>query len=308
MCALANASAAKDATKAGYVAIIGQPNAGKSTLMNAIMGVKLSIVTPKPQTTRKRILGIYTDASVQMIFLDTPGILNPKYKMQSVMMDYVNVSIAEADCILYIYDISKDRRGRGEKQVERMLNILPKDKPAVLLLNKLDLMNDRKGVLPLIAEFSELGIFKDIIPISALRNSNVDDVIATLAKYMPASPFYYDGDLLSTQPERFFVSEIIRENIFMSYSDEIPYSTEVNIVDFKEREHGKWYISAEIIIERPSQKGIIIGHKGEKLKNLLERSRHSIEEHLEMPIYLDCFVKVREKWRDNATYLHSFGY
>lgn len=298
-------------TKAGYVAIIGKPNAGKSTLMNALIGAKLSIVTPKPQTTRKRVLGILTEENVQIIFLDTPGILNPKYKMQSAMMDYVHNSIAEADCLVLIYDVT---RYNPKSPIPAELLAIIKNikqnssKNIIMLLNKLDLLSSRKEVLPMIAVFMEMDFFADIIPISALKKSNLDETIKTIAQYIPTLPFYYDAELLSTQPERFFVSEIIRENIFISYSDEIPYSTEVNITDFKEREFGKWYISAEIIVEKDTQKAIMIGKKGEKLKKVMEHSRHSIEEHLQMPIYLDVFVKVREKWRNNSNLLRSYGY
>jgi len=299
-------------TKAGYVAIIGKPNAGKSTLMNAIIGAKLSIVTPKPQTTRKRVLGILTENNsdennFQIIFLDTPGILNPKYKMQTVMMNYVDNSIVEADCIIFILDAT--RFNSKKPFSNELLNILKKiNKKIILLLNKFDLLKDRKEVLPMIDLLNQMKLFSDIIPISALKESNIEQVISTVTKYLPYSNFYYDPEILSTQPERFFVSEIIRENIFKSYSDEIPYSCEVNIIDFKERKFEKWFISAEIIVERQNQKGIIIGNKGEKLKKVLEHSRHQIEEHLQHPIYLEVFVKVREKWRDNSNFLRSFGY
>jgi GTP-binding protein Era len=302
-------------TKAGYVAIIGKPNAGKSTLMNAIVGAKLSIVTAKPQTTRKRVLGILTENDVQIIFLDTPGILNPKYKMQTVMMDYVDNSIAEADCVMFIYDATRfnSHRPFSNELLDILKNINKNTSPKtkkniILLLNKFDLLKDRKEVLPMIDLLNKMDLFSDIIPISALKESNIDEIVSTISKYLSYSDFYYDPELLSTQPERFFVSEIIRENIFKSYSDEIPYSCEVNIVDFKEREFDKWFISAEIIVEKQTQKIIIIGSKGEKLKKVMEHSRHQIEEHLQVPTYIEVFVKVREKWRDNANFLRSFGY
>ena len=297
-------------TKSGYVAIIGKPNAGKSTLMNAIIGAKLSIVTPKPQTTRKRILGIYSKENTQIIFLDTPGILTPKYKMQSAMMDYVSRSIDEADCVIFIYDVSKYKS--QHIITNNLKNVFTKinhsNKKIICLLNKLDLLNDTKEVLPIIAEMNSLNLFSDIIPISALKENNINDVIKTITNYLPNAPFYYNAEMLSTQPEKFFVSEIIRENIFFQYGEEIPYSTEVDIVEFKERKKGKWFINAEIIIEKNSQKGIIIGKNGDKLKTLVERSRAAIEEHLQIGIYLEVFVKVRPKWRNNTNYLKSFGY
>ena len=232
---------ASNSIRAGYVAIIGKPNAGKSTLMNQLIGTKLSIVTHKSQTTRKRVIGIFTNNNTQIIFLDTPGILNPKYQMQSAMMNYVYNSIDESDCIIYIYDVSKYKQYNAISQnVKEILgNIAKSKKKIILLLNKIDLLVDVKKVLPIIAELNTTNIFTDIIPLSALKGNNTTDVIKTISKHLPISPFYYDAELLSTQPERFFVSEIIRENIFMLYNEEIPYSTEVNIVEFKERNIGK---------------------------------------------------------------------
>jgi len=256
-------------TKAGYVAIIGKPNAGKSTLMNSLIGANLSIITHKPQTTRKRVLGIYTEGNTQIVFLDTPGVLTPKYEMQESMMRYVRNSIEEADCLILIYDITKFNK--LDPIPEELLEFF-KDtrKKIILILNKIDLLKDVKETLPIIATFDKMQLFADIIPV--------------ISEYIPKSHFYYDKELLSTQPERFFVSEIIREAILLSYHEEIPYSTEVHIVDFKERDFGKWYINAEIIVEKQTQKKIIIGSNGEKLKTVLERARKNIEEHLEQEI------------------------
>lgn len=295
-------------TKAGYVAIIGKPNAGKSTLMNSIIGAKLSIVTPKPQTTRKRILGIFSEDEIQIIFLDTPGIINPRYEMQKTMMGYVDKSVEESDAVLVLIDLTKFENFESYFSSE-LTDVLKKSKkPKILLINKIDTFKNVKEVLPLIKSISELNLFNDIIPISALKGENVKSLIPTIGKYLPFSEFYYDPELLSTQPERFFVSEIIRETVFISYAKEIPYSTEIAVVEFKERENGKWYISAEIIIERSTQKRIVIGEKGTKLKEVGEKSRKAIEEHLGVPVYLDLFVKVREKWRNNTGMLKSFGY
>ncbi|MCX6148543.1 MAG: GTPase Era [Candidatus Kapabacteria bacterium] len=295
-------------TKAGYVAIIGKPNAGKSTLMNKIIGTKLSIVTPKPQTTRKRVLGIYSENNTQIVFLDTPGIINPRYEMQKTMMGYVVKSVEESDAVLVLIDLTKFEDFESYFSLE-LTDVLKKTKkPKILLINKIDTFKEIKEVLPLIKSISDLNLFDDIIPISALKGENVKSLIPTIEKYLPNSEFYYDPELLSTQPERFFVSEIIREQVFISYAKEIPYSTEIAVVEFKERENGKWYISAEIIIERGTQKRIIIGEKGAKLKEIGEKSRKAIEEHLDTPVYLELFVKVREKWRDNTGMLKSFGY
>lgn len=295
-------------TKAGYVAIIGKPNAGKSTLMNSLIGANLSIITHKPQTTRKRVLGIYTEGNTQIVFLDTPGVLTPKYEMQESMMRYVRNSIEEADCLILIYDITKFNK--LDPIPEELLEFF-KDtrKKIILILNKIDLLKDVKETLPIIATFDKMQLFADIIPVSALKENDLEKrLIPVISEYIPKSHFYYDKELISTQPERFFVSEIIREAILLSYHEEIPYSTEVHIVDFKERDFGKWYINAEIIVEKQTQKKIIIGSNGEKLKTVLERARKNIEEHLEQEIYLDVFVKVRNKWRDKPSMLRSFGY
>jgi GTP-binding protein Era len=293
-------------TKSGYVAIIGKPNSGKSTLLNSLLGSKLSIVTPKPQTTRKRVLGIYTKDDVQIIFLDTPGILNPKYTMQRIMMDYVSESVSESDVIIALIDMEKYPKDKIPQQILNITNST--DKPVLAVLNKVDSMKDRKEILPVIAELSKLGIFKDIIPLSALKGMNIDELVSTISKYLPEGEFFYDDDMLSTQNERFFVSELIRENIFMLTKDELPYSTEVSILEFKEREFGKWYVHAEIIVERDTQKRIIIGSEGRLIKEIGERSRRKIEEHLDKAIYLELFVKVRQNWRDDSHKLRSFGY
>ncbi len=296
------------ATKAGYLTIVGKPNAGKSTLMNAILGTKLSIVTQKQQTTRKPVLGIYTKDDTQIVFTDTPGILKPKYEMQRSMVSYIYTAIEDADIIAVIYDVVKFRYDGDYFQKDFIDAIQKSGKPVFLLLNKIDLLKDVKTVLPIIDSFTKLGFFDEIIPMSALKQASIDVFLKTANKYLPEGEFYYDPEYLSTQTERFFVSELIREIVFKEYHEEIPYSTEINIPEYKERETGKWYISAEIIIERKSQKGIIIGAKGEKLKRVGERSRLAIEEHLQTPVYLELFVKVRDKWRNNKNLLKSYGY
>ncbi len=296
-------------TKSGYVAIIGKPNAGKSTLMNALMGLKLSIVTDKPQTTRKRVLGIYSDADTQIIFLDTPGILKPRYELQKSMMKYVDDAAEEADILAVMIDLPKYTKDPENYFSTEFLEIIQKIKrPKILVINKIDLTENVKSVLPVIEETAKTGYFDEIVPISALKASNLAQLIEAIDKHLPKGPFYYDPELLSTQPQKFFVSEIIREQVFKEYQQEIPYSTEVNVVEFKERETGKWYISAEIIVERSTQKGIIIGAKGSKLKKVGKKSRIEIEDYLQMPVYLDLFVKVREKWRNNKNLLRSYGY
>ncbi len=294
-------------TKSGYVAIIGRPNVGKSTLLNSFVGAKLSIITPKPQTTRKKVIGIYTEGENQIVFIDTPGILAPKYEMQRKMMEYVTESLSDADIICLLVDVSDFEKGLNfpDKFLEALKNI---NKPILLALNKIDKLKNVKEVLPMIKHFSDLKLFTEIVPISAIKSAETSTLIRIVEKLLPENEFYYDEEFLSIQNERFFVSEIIREKVFKSFEQEIPYSTEINVVEFKEREFGKWFISAEIIIERSSQKRIVVGENGEKIKEIGEKSRRDIEAHLEMPIFLELFVKVREKWRNDKNLLKSYGY
>ena len=295
-------------TKCGYVALIGEPNVGKSTLLNALVGTKLSIVTPKPQTTRKRVVGVRTDEDSQMIFLDTPGIVEPRYELHRVMMQYVDFAIAEADIIGFMIDVAihKDPAVALTEQVKERLKTF--DKTLILILNKIDLLKVSKEVLPIIEEYNKLGLFREFVPISATKLAGVDELIKVFKQYLPEGEFLYEEDVLSTQSERFFVSELIREKLFTMFKDEVPYSTEVQIVDFKEREKGKWYISAEIIVEKETQKPIIIGAGGSRIKKLGEITRKEIENHLGVPVYLELFVKVRKNWRNNKNYLKFFGY
>jgi GTP-binding protein Era len=295
-------------TRAGYCAIIGKPNVGKSTLLNTILGTKLSIVTPKPQTTRKRVIGIYTDERMQIIFLDTPGILEPRYELHRAMMGYVHDSLKDADVIVLVVDVQQqpDPETVVTPDVAEALQRLRK--PVIVALNKIDLLPNTAAVLPIIERYAATGLFQEFVPISALKNANVDELLRTVYTYLPVSPFLYDPEILSTQPERFFVAELIREQIFLLYRHEVPYSTEVQIVEFKERQQGKWYIAADIIVERESQKVILLGSGGKRLKTLGQRARQAIEAYLGVPIYLELFVKVRGRWRNNKTMLHFFGY
>jgi len=290
------------------VAIVGKPNAGKSTLLNAIIGSKLSIVTPKIQTTRKRVLGIYTKDNVQIVFLDNPGLLKPMHNLHKAMINYIDLSMKEADAIFLLVDLENYDNFEEyfnnsiRKQLEKL------NKPIIIVLNKTDLINDKKKVLPIIKELSHHEYINDVIPVSGTKNDGIDELLKCLENYIPEGEFYFDSDFLSTQPVRFFVSEIIRETIFTNYQKEIPYSTEVQINDFKEKENGKWFISADIIVERQSQKGIIIGAGGKKIKQIGEKSRKEIEDYLQNEIYLELFVKVRDNWRKKPVFLKSFGY
>jgi len=293
-------------TKCGVVSIVGKPNEGKSTLLNSILGTKLSIITPKPQTTRKKVLGIYTNNNVQIIFIDTPGIIKPKYELQKKMMEYVDEALEDCDLILYLISAPNlIEKGIPEFIVERFNDIKIKK---IAVINKIDLLPNKKEILPHIAHLDNLGIFLEIIPISALYNQNTDKLLEIITNNLQESEFYYDEDILSTLNERFFVSELIRETIFEVFEKEIPYSTEVQITEFKERENSKWYIAADIIVERESQKMIILGEDGKSIKKIGVISRKKIEKHLQEEVFIELFVKVRAKWRNNKSKLKFLGY
>lgn len=295
-------------TKVGYVTILGLPNAGKSTLMNALLGQKLAITNQKPQTTRKRILGILSEEDYQVIFLDTPGILNPSYLLQEKMMEDVNLSVRDADVIIFIIDVSDEREIKKALMNDYLKEILDrKNNPVILVLNKIDLLSQEK-VKDIILKFEEMDKFDSVIPVSASLNFNIQGVSAKIIDYLPEGPKLYPDDIVAEADERFFVSEIIREKILELYGDEIPYSCEVLIVEFKERESSKDYISAEIVVEKETQKPIIIGNQGRAIKKLGERSRKAIEEFLQHEVYLELRVKVKDKWRSNENMLKSFGY
>jgi len=294
--------------KCGYVSIIGLPNAGKSTLLNLLLGQKLSITTNKPQTTRKKILGILTEENYQIIFQDTPGILNPEYLLQKKMLDFVQQAVKDADVILLLVDMVNDPDGLKTFADETVKKIISnKSWKKILLLNKIDAA-EKSAVDKLAAKFEEEKIFEKIIPISALIGLNGKELLNTLIDSLPVHPKFYPDDYISDAPEKFYVSEIIREKIFEQYKEEIPYSTEVLIESFKEQEGRKDVIYAVIIIERESQKPILIGKKGEALKKLGQAARADIESFLERPVFLDLRVKVKDKWRSDARMLKYFGY
>jgi len=294
--------------KSGYAAIIGLPNAGKSTLMNNLLGQKISIITSKPQTTRKNILGILSENDYQIIFLDTPGILKPNYLLQEKMMEFVGQSVKDADVIVFIVDLGNDPDGQKLFKEEFAANILILNKkPKILLLNKIDLSN-QEATMSLIKKFEDEKKFNKVIPISASQNFNLIEVKNSIIELLPEGPKYYPEDIVADENERFFVSEIIREKVLEQYQEEIPYSIEIVINDFKEREDKKNFISAEIIVERESQKGIIIGKQGTAIKKLGENSREAIEEFLQYPVFLELRVKVNSKWCSNEKQLKSFGY
>ncbi len=294
--------------KSGYVAILGLPNAGKSTLLNALLGQKIAITNKKPQTTRKKILGILSDKNYQVIFLDTPGILSPSYLLQEKMMEEVTISVKDADVILLLIDVKQDPSGNKTFYQKFVAGILDKGKrKIVLLLNKIDLIQQNEAV-KLLERFEKLKKFNSVIPISATLNFNLDRLIGTIVDELPEGPSYYPEDIVADESERFFVSEIIRDKILELYREEIPYSVEVLISEFKEREESKDFISAEIVVERDTQKAIIIGKGGTAIKKLGEIARKAVEDFLQREVFLELRVKVRKNWRSDENLLKQFGY
>jgi len=293
--------------KAGYVTIFGEPNVGKSTLMNAVLNTKLSITTPKPQTTRRKILGIYSDDEAQIIFLDTPGLIEPKYLLQEKMVEAIHNALDECDLILAVVDVTEKVLKNFENKLIPVLIPFTGKKAIFLVINKIDLIT-KEEVLQIIDKMKDKFKFDEVIPLSALHQFNVQELTNTIKKYLPVHPPYFPTDILSQEPIRFFIAEIIREKIFETYRDEIPYSTEVVVVEYKERPKGKDYINAEIYVERESQKKILIGKDGTALKKIGEKARKDIENFIGKGVYLELYVKVRENWRDNPRWIKTFGY
>ncbi|MEK7264097.1 MAG: GTPase Era [Bacteroidota bacterium] len=292
--------------RAGYVAILGKPNAGKSTLLNTLLQQKISIVTPKPQTTRHKILGIVNSSDYQILFLDTPGLLQPKYKLHEAMMSAAYSAINDADVVLLLIDGTDCNLEEIDEDIS--LKILEGcKKPVFLLINKIDVLQKGK-ILQLISKFSEKFSFTEYFPLSALKGENVLQIVATIVPLLPVHPPYYETEQMSDMSERFFVSEIIREKIFELCRQEIPYSTTVDIIEFKEQEGKPDIINAEIILERDSQKRIVIGKKGIMLRTIGINARQDIEKFLGRYVYLELYVKVREDWRESDNFLKQFGY
>ncbi|TCO10372.1 GTPase Era [Natronoflexus pectinivorans] len=290
------------AHKSGFVSIVGNPNVGKSTLMNLMVGERLSIITSKAQTTRHKIIGIVNKEEYQVVFSDTPGVLEPNYKLQESMLKFSKSALVDADVILYITD-TVETAGKNQNFIDEV----NKSKvPVLLAINKIDLAD--QGKLEALADkWKELLPKAEIFPISALHKFNADNLFKRILDLMPECPPFFDKDALTDKPERFFVSEIIREKILLYYQKEIPYSVEVSIESFKEREK-QTEISANIHVARDSQKGIIIGHQGKALKKLGTEARKDIETFLDKKVYLQLYVKVAKNWRDQDNMLKQFGY
>ena len=286
---------------AGFVNIIGNPNVGKSTLMNAMVGEKLSIITPKAQTTRHRIMGILNEEDYQIVFSDTPGILETHYKLHESMMKFVESSFQDADIFLFVTSI--DETFNNDIVLQRLQKA---EIPVFLLLNKIDL-SEQSIVENSINEWAKKLPNAEIIPVSALHKFNLDRILKSIIEKLPENPPYYSKDELTDKPQKFFVSEIIREKIFLYYSQEIPYCTEVEIESYKE-EKAIVKIRSIIYVTRDSQKGILIGNRGEALKKIGTLARKDIEAFIGQKVFLEIFVKVNKDWRNNETQLKRFGY
>lgn len=288
--------------KAGFVNIIGNPNVGKSTLMNALVGEKLSIVTSKAQTTRHRIMGIVNGEDYQIVYSDTPGILKPNYRLQQNMLNFVDEAIGDADVILYVTDTVE----QADKNVEYVAKLQKLECPVILVINKIDISNQEK-VTELMAWWKEKLPKATIFPASALEKFNLDNIFDAIVDAIPVAPAWYDKDVFTVQNLRFFASEILREKIFLNYSDELPYSCQVEIEEFKEGRE-RYDIKAVIYVMRDSQKGIIIGKGGAALKKVGTEARLDMEDFFQKKVFLSTFVKVDPDWRENRKELKRFGY
>lgn len=288
--------------KAGFVNIVGNPNVGKSTLMNQLVGEKISIATFKAQTTRHRIMGIVNTDDMQIVFSDTPGVLKPNYKMQEMMLHFSESALADADILLYVTDVVEN----PEKNVDFLEKVGKMDIPVILLINKID-ESDQKKLVELVERWHSLLPKAEILPISAKNKFGTDVLMKRIQELLPESPAYFDKNQLTDKPAKFFVTEIIREKILRYYDKEIPYSVEVFVERFKE-ETKQININAVIYVERDSQKGIIIGHQGMALKKVSTEARKSLERFFDKKIYLETFVKVDKDWRNSQKELNNFGY
>ncbi len=288
--------------KSGFVNIVGNPNVGKSTLMNLLVGERISIATFKAQTTRHRIMGIINDDDAQIVFSDTPGVLKPNYKLQESMLAFSEGALVDADVLLYVTDPTE----KVDKNADFLAKVAQMEVPVLVLINKIDL-TDEKNLVTLVEQWHELLPKAEILPISALHKFNVQPVLARIKELLPECPPYFDKDQLTDKPAKFFVTEIIREKILLYYDKEIPYSVEVGVESFKE-DKAHIHINAVIYVERDSQKGIIIGHQGKALKKVATEARKSLEKFFGKSIYLETFVKVDKDWRNSTKELNLFGY
>ncbi|WP_028896879.1 GTPase Era [Prevotella sp. HUN102] len=288
--------------KAGFVNIVGNPNVGKSTLMNQLVGEKISIATFKAQTTRHRIMGIVNTDDMQIVFSDTPGVLKPNYKMQEMMLHFSESALADADILLYVTDVIEN----PEKNADFLEKVAKMSIPVILLINKID-ESDQNALVQLVEKWHELLPKAEILPISAKNKFGTEVLMKRIQELLPESPAYFDKDQLTDKPAKFFVTEIIREKILRYYDKEVPYSVEVVVERFKEDDR-QIHIGVVIYVERSSQKGIIIGHQGQALKKVSTEARKSLETFFGKKIFLETFVKVDKDWRNSQKELSNFGY
>lgn len=290
--------------KSGYVSIIGEPNVGKSTLLNAMMGEKLAIVTPKPQTTRNQITGIVTTEVYQIIFVDTPGVLKPRYRLHNEMVKAAYRAIRDADVVIYMIDVQQPTPLLEESILDKIQTARQK---TILAINKIDRISSL-ALLPIITEYSEKFPFTEILPISAKTKEGVSKLLDLIVAYLPEGPRYFPEDQISDKPERFFIAETIREKLFINAQQEIPYASSVVVEEFKERSNGITYIRALIYAERESQKRILIGERGKMIKRIGRLARMEIEQFLNSRVFLDLHVSVKANWRRDPRKLKDMGY
>ena len=289
--------------KSGFVALIGRPNVGKSTLLNYLVGQKVAIMSPQPQTTRNKISGIYTDDQEQIVFIDTPGIHKPKNKLDDFMDKSSYSALDEVDVVLFM--VEPEPAGKGDQYIAELLKKIKK--PVFLVINKIDKVHPDE-LLSIIDSYKNLGDFAEIVPISASQGNNVSELIKTIAKYLPEGPQFYDADQLTDRPEYFIVAELIREQVLKLTHEEVPHATAVVVDRMRDHEGGKLQVEATIYVERPGQKGIIIGKKGQMLKQIGIAARQEIEALLGEKVNLRLWVKVQKNWRSDPAFLKYIGY
>lgn len=289
--------------KAGFINIVGNPNVGKSTLMNELVGERISIITAKAQTTRHRIMGIVNTDDYQMVFSDTPGVLSPKYKLQESMLDFSKEALVDADVLLYVTDVIES----PTKNAEFLAKVAKEKIPVLLVINKIDLLKGQNDLIAIIDKWKELLPQAEVFPTSAMHKFNVSNLMKRLEELLPDSPPYFGKDALTDKPARFFVTEIVREKILLTYDKEVPYATQVIVEKFEESDTSI-HIMAVIYVERDSQKGIIIGQGGKKLKHVGIAARKDIEAFFGKKVFLELFVKIEPDWRNRDSKLREFGY
>ncbi len=298
-----NAPTVAEGHKAGFVNIVGNPNVGKSTLMNRLVGERISIITSKAQTTRHRINGIVNTPSYQIVFSDTPGVLKPKYKLQESMLEFSEGALTDADILLYVTDVVEDPL-KNKGFLDKVAN---EKVPVLLVINKIDLLSGNKALEDIVESWHTLLPAAEIFPVSALEDFNVENLRKRIVELLPFSPPFFGKDALTDKPARFFVTEIIREKILLNYDKEIPYSAEVIVEKFEEKEHSI-HIMTVVYVERDSQKAILIGKGGEKIKHIGIEARKDIEQFFGKKVFLEIFVKVEKDWRNRENKLRAFGY